>query len=319
MDNVTFIEVETPFGKQTHAIIDRGNNEYTSMLKSTYDAQQEHLTEIVSEQCYTLPMDVTPLEQIKEQLHNRYKTSGFSELLFKHDWQLLGRVGTHPALATYEDIERVVLKAGKQSTRATYVARFKSLYKALNKMNLVNGNNPAQDLPQVKPGRGVPKPVTKAEYAKLLAEAKPLYRDWFILGGMAGLRAMEAANIKGSDLIEHDEGYSLRILGKGGTDLIVPVAPRVAEMIKSYETLDRLWKVTPNKFSTRAANEMRRILGKDAKHFHSLRHYFATNMLEKSGGDLIAVKELMRHTSVATTQIYTQLAQGRTRSLVNLL
>jgi site-specific recombinase XerC len=42
-------------------------------------------------------------------------------------------------------------------------------------------------------------------------------------------------------------------------------------------------------------------------------------MLEKSGGDLIAVKELMRHTSVATTQIYTQLAQGRTRSLVNLL
>jgi integrase/recombinase XerD len=55
------------------------------------------------------------------------------------------------------------------------------------------------------------------------------------------------------------------------------------------------------------------------KHFHSLRHYFATTMLEKSGGDLIAVKELMRHTSVATTQIYTQLAQGRTRSLVNLL
>jgi hypothetical protein len=44
MDNVTFIEIETPNGKQTHAIIDRGNNEYTSMLKSTYDemiAQQE--------------------------------------------------------------------------------------------------------------------------------------------------------------------------------------------------------------------------------------------------------------------------------------
>ena len=37
MDNVTFIEIDTPSGKQTHAIIDRGNNEYTSMLKSTYD------------------------------------------------------------------------------------------------------------------------------------------------------------------------------------------------------------------------------------------------------------------------------------------
>ena len=49
MDNVTFIEVETPFGKQTHAIIDRGNGEYTSMPKSVYDEQQAALsTPIVS-------------------------------------------------------------------------------------------------------------------------------------------------------------------------------------------------------------------------------------------------------------------------------
>ena len=40
MDNVTFIEVQTIGGTETHAIIDRGNNEFTSMLKSTYDAQQ---------------------------------------------------------------------------------------------------------------------------------------------------------------------------------------------------------------------------------------------------------------------------------------
>ena len=51
MENVTFIEVENNGTTQTHAIIDRGNGEFTSMLKSTYDAQQaaqqvEHLTEI---------------------------------------------------------------------------------------------------------------------------------------------------------------------------------------------------------------------------------------------------------------------------------
>ena len=40
MDNVTFIEVETLNGIQTHAIINRGNGEFTSMLKSTYEAQQ---------------------------------------------------------------------------------------------------------------------------------------------------------------------------------------------------------------------------------------------------------------------------------------
>jgi hypothetical protein len=48
MDNVTFNTVEINGEMVEHAIIDRGNGEYTSMLKSTYDAQQvEHLTEIV--------------------------------------------------------------------------------------------------------------------------------------------------------------------------------------------------------------------------------------------------------------------------------
>ena len=40
MDNVTFIEIESMGVTETHAIIDRGNGEFTSMLKSTYDAMQ---------------------------------------------------------------------------------------------------------------------------------------------------------------------------------------------------------------------------------------------------------------------------------------
>ncbi len=46
MNNVTFIEVETFNGTETHAIIDRGDGEYTSMLKSTYD---EMIAKSVSE------------------------------------------------------------------------------------------------------------------------------------------------------------------------------------------------------------------------------------------------------------------------------
>ena len=45
MDNVTFFEIETEFGKETHALIDRGNGEFTSMPKSVYDAQQAALAE----------------------------------------------------------------------------------------------------------------------------------------------------------------------------------------------------------------------------------------------------------------------------------
>lgn len=264
-------------------------------------------------------MELVPMEEIHRQLLNRYNASGFSPYVIRNDWQIIRRIGVHPALATASDLEKVVLSATKQSTKANYVSRLRSIYKHLNKMGLVNGNNPAADLPNVKAGRGVPKPVTKAEFEKLLAEATQPYRDWFILGGMVGLRAHEVAKIEGADLIEDNGGYSLRVIGKGGTDLVVPVADKVAEVIKSYNTLGRLWIVDPNRFSRRAANEMRRILGANAKHFHSLRHYFATTMLEKSDGDLLAVRDLMRHSSVATTQVYTQLAQGRTRSLVNLI
>jgi hypothetical protein len=46
MNNVTFVKIVDLDGVEVeHAIIDRGNNEFTSMRKSTYDAQQEHLTE----------------------------------------------------------------------------------------------------------------------------------------------------------------------------------------------------------------------------------------------------------------------------------
>ena len=41
MDNVTFVEIETLEGVQEHAIIDHGNDQFTSMLKSTYDEQQQ--------------------------------------------------------------------------------------------------------------------------------------------------------------------------------------------------------------------------------------------------------------------------------------
>ena len=46
MNKVSFIEVETLDGLKEHAIIDHGNGSFTSMLKSTYDAQVEHSTEI---------------------------------------------------------------------------------------------------------------------------------------------------------------------------------------------------------------------------------------------------------------------------------
>jgi integrase len=262
-------------------------------------------------------MELIEMEAIKEKLLARYQMQGFSEALFRNDYNLLLRMGVHPQIATVEDIMAAVMVPKAVSTKGTYAARFRSLFKTLNKMGVIS-NNCYLDLPPVRKSRGLPHPLTPNEARLVMSEAKQPMRDWFIIGCSAGLRAMEVANLKGIDLEQRDDGYILRIAGKGGTDLSVPVAQKVADVILSYKTQGRLWNVTSNCLSKMTSAEMKR-LNIEVKTFHACRHYFATNMLEKSGGDLLAVRDLMRHSSVATTQVYTQLASGRTRSLVNLL
>jgi len=262
-------------------------------------------------------MDQIPLSIIKEKLHDRYRTQGFSENLFRNDWNLILRTGVHPQVATEEDLQKAILRAKSQGTRANYGSRLKSVFTALNKMKLID-NNPTLEMPVIRKGRGIPHPLTKGEAELLMTEAREPMRSWFVIGCLAGLRAMEVSKLRGLDLEDSPDGFVLRIYGKGGTDLAVPVSDKVADLIKSFNTKGRIFQVSPNKLSSRASAEMKR-LGIEHKTFHACRHYFATTMLEKSGGDLLAVRDLMRHSSVATTQVYTQLATGRTRSLVNLL
>jgi len=262
-------------------------------------------------------MELVPMDVMEAKLRDRYETQGFSMAMFRNDWNLLVRVGVHPQLATVDDLQKTIMSVKAASTKGTYAARLRSIFKALNKMKLID-NRVIEDLPNVRKGRGLPHPITSAEAKMLMTEARQPMRDWFIIGCCAGLRAMEVANLRGVDLEKQDDGYVLRIAGKGGTDLSIPVAQIVADTILKYNTTQRLWNVNPNRLSKKTSLEMKR-LGIPKKTFHACRHYFATNMLEKSGGDLLAVRDLMRHASVATTQVYTQLASGRTRSLVNLI
>ena len=262
-------------------------------------------------------MKKIPLETIKEKLQARYESQGYAEALFRNDFNLLLRLGVHPEVATVEDLQRLIMGVKATSTKGTYAARIRSIFKALRKMGLIE-NEADLDLPAVRKSRGLPHPLTPGEAELVMTKADLPMRDWFIIGCKAGLRAMEVANLRGVDLEQADDGYILRVAGKGGTDISVPVAAIVAQTILKHETSGKIWSVTPNALTKMCSLEMKR-LGIPKKTFHACRHYFATNMLEKSGGDLLAVRDLMRHSSVATTQVYTQLASGRARSLVNLL
>ena len=261
------------------------------------------------------------METILSRMKHAYEAQGWSYQLYLGDSALLKRVGKHPDDAELQDLERVVILGKTQGTRANYVARLKSMYTTLRRLNMIT-SRVDENLPTIRKPRSVPKPLTDQEALILMTEAQQPYRDWFILGCRGGLRAMEANNVRGEDLSNLGNGkYELRILGKNKTDITVPVHKDIADIFERRATLDYFWrKSSPRKLSTAAGIEMRRLgVSPSRARFHSCRHYFATSVLEASGWDLLTTAKLMRHASVATTQGYAQLRDDRPREVLSML
>lgn len=265
--------------------------------------------------------DTFTLEQTIERLAHAYASRGWSKDLWANDRALLRRIGRAPDEIELEDLERVILAASRQSTRAQYSARIHSLFKTMRQLGITD-NRVEEGLPRIRKPRGVPRPLTRAEANRLMTEAEQPMRDWFILACMAGLRACEIARAQADDLIDHGNGeFELRIQGKGNTDLTVPILPIVADVFHRQRRLATLWPYShPRKISARACAEMRRLeIAPERAKLHSCRHYFATTVLEASGWDLLTTSRLMRHANVQTTTNYTQLRGDRPRQVLNAL
>jgi integrase/recombinase XerD len=150
----------------------------------------------------------------------------------------------------------------------------------------------------------------------------------------SGLRASELAELKLEDL--HFDLGIVRILGKGNKERIVPVGGHAMAAINDYvQTLRPTLvavKTTRRKaghsrlFLTRSGGPMTRIVlwqlvqklsrqaGLRSIHPHTLRHTFATHLLS-GGADLRIVQELLGHSNVATTQIYTHVDADRLKEV----
>jgi integrase len=263
------------------------------------------------------------IEEIKLRLQQRYESKGWSMDLWKYDMSILNRLGKHPQDVTLDDCERFVLIPTKTNSRSNYELRLKSLFRSMNELGLID-NNPTLKLATIRRVRNQPRPLTDHEVSLLLNYNDPAslniqnVRDFVTLGCFAGMRAMEVSGIRGSDLELTQDGYMLRIRGKGNTDLSIPAHPAVVELINRHNTLGRLWWDQSATISQKVSKAMRYV-GINNKSFHACRHYFATTALKASGGDLLVVRDLMRHTSVATTQRYTALEQSRPTAVVNML
>lgn len=142
----------------------------------------------------------------------------------------------------------------------------------------------------------------------------------------SGLRISEACSL---DLRDVDfERSEVRVMGKGGRERIVPFGRSAAAALRRYIDGGRglLWKspggdaLFLNRFggriSTRSARRLliqyEQVAGLPRRGPHTLRHTFATHLLE-GGADLRSVQELLGHQSLSSTQIYTHVQAGRMR------
>lgn len=136
-----------------------------------------------------------------------------------------------------------------------------------------------------------------------------------------GLRISEALGLRWRDA---PLGESLRVRGKGGRERVVPVLPVAAEAVEAYRRLCP-WEPGADgplfvgarggalgpRHVQKVTAKARLQLGLPASATpHSLRHSFATHLLE-AGGDLRSIQELLGHASLTTTQIYTGVDQVR--------
>jgi integrase/recombinase XerD len=145
----------------------------------------------------------------------------------------------------------------------------------------------------------------------------------------AGLRVSELCGLAVDDL--HAEAGSLRCLGKGNKERLVPVGRRALAVIREYlrKARPEILGARSSKylFVNRSANKLDRIgfwkllasygrkagLRKSLKP-HMLRHSFATHLLDR-GGDLRSVQLMLGHSDISTTQIYTHVVEERLKKV----
>ncbi|NLZ53049.1 MAG: site-specific tyrosine recombinase XerD [Thermoanaerobacteraceae bacterium] len=226
-------------------------------------------------------------------------------------------------------------KEGKASSSISRAcAAIKSFYQFLSRENIIK-EDPTVDLDAPKLEHRLPKVLTLQEVERLLLQPdmkNPLgIRDRSMLELLyaTGMRVSELVSISIED-VNLEVGF-LRCIGKGSKERIIPVGSIALKYLKQYISIAReqllngkeskilflnrqgkamtrqgFWKII-KKYSEQA--------GIDKKITpHTLRHSFATHLLE-NGADLRAVQEMLGHSDISTTQIYTHLTRNKIKQV----
>lgn len=232
---------------------------------------------------------------------------------------------TAGVISKYFSIQR---KIGLGSTTtARYLSSLKGFFGYLNESEYLE-INPMDKIPTMKISRNLPPVLAFYEIEKILdspqTDDKLGLRDKAVLELLysCGLRVSELINLKISDLFFQEE--VIRVTGKGSKERVVPIGSSAVKWIMEYLKSSR--PILSNKtksgnvlFLNNRGSKISRmgvwkIVSRYVKeagitrevHPHTFRHSFATHLLE-GGADLRAVQEMLGHSDISTTQIYTHI------------
>lgn len=175
-------------------------------------------------------------------------------------------------------------------------------------------------LPKAKIKRTLPTIMNKSDFIHMINKENNLeHKCFLILGFCCGLRACETATIRIENI--DTKNHKLKVLGKGNKERFTILPDVVINLLRLYYKTKNIKEKTGYLFKGTQGNE--HILAKTVENYftdyanelainekityHTLRHSFATFYL-MNGGDVFTLKDLLGHTSLATTSIYIHLA-----------
>jgi len=233
--------------------------------------------------------------------------------------------GVDPVTAKPMDIARWMAANPQwsQSTAATYFSYLTSFFKWLVMMDY-RSDNPMFKLQTPRRPERSPRPVADSDLVKMLnVRVRHRTKVMILLAALAGLRVAEIARVAGEDIDLDAE--RIHILGKGSKRAWVPLHPILVEVAHTMPK-EGFWfpgnsrrpglPIRGKSVSDIITGVMRRAGVQGTP--HSLRHWYATTLLAE-GADLRTVQELMRHSSIQTTQVYTQVPDKRRAAAVHKL
>jgi integrase/recombinase XerD len=243
--------------------------------------------------------------------------------------------GRAPESFTREDIGEFLEALRAAGMSVASICRVLSSIRGLSKYLLLQGlmeGDPSENLPTPKKWLTLPRPLSREEVGELLGsrgEARLALRDSAMLELLysSGLRVSELVSLKLSD-INFEAGF-LRVIGKGSKERVIPANTRALGKVKRYmrELRPGLLKGRHSEhlFITARGRPMtRQRFWQAIKSYglaaglrlspHTLRHSFATHMLE-GGADLRSLQKMLGHSDISTTQVYTKVSMDRARKV----